>query len=484
MAELAISAGKVYSRSIVQTDGSTYFLVRKGAKDEWRLAVRGDPRGFEYTETEGENFALCPLSTENAALLRERLPALRPSALGTRRSFGFGDRIGNATPGHIQALEASGAEELIAPVFAQQSVRENSRTKRTPQQVLDDATWGVFQMGWKQPWGADADRMKGVPDLKPFLDAGYSYFTIDPSVHVDEREKDLYPDELEAKVKELPWSELGSSYADMRERYLQDGFALEGFRLSYDEAELQRVLLMYAPALLHSRSIIEAIQEARESQAFDLEIAIDQTKSATSVHEHFFLASEFQRLGLPVNNLGLHYPGNFQRGGEFLGDLNEFEQEFKRHAAIMRHFGGYKLCVHTGSDKYSLYPIIAQHAAGMVHIKTSGTSYLEALRVIAAREPKLFRSILELARAHFDRERKAYAAEARITNVPGSNALKDRQLPGLLDQFDSRQVLHISFGMIMESFSQEILACLDKRDEAYWSALEGHFKKHMQPFLG
>ena len=73
-------------------------------------------------------------------------------------SFGFGDRLGLATPGHIAAVHGTG----LAPVFAQQSVRENTRTGRTPQQVLDDARRAVEAAGWDAPWGADADHLNLV----------------------------------------------------------------------------------------------------------------------------------------------------------------------------------------------------------------------------------------------------------------------------------------------------------------------------------
>ena len=65
--------------------------------------------------------------------------------LGLSPSFGFGDRLGLATPGHIAAVR----DTRFAPIFAQQSVRENARTHRTPQQVLEDARRAVEAAGWE-----------------------------------------------------------------------------------------------------------------------------------------------------------------------------------------------------------------------------------------------------------------------------------------------------------------------------------------------
>src|SRR5512143_2606445 len=103
------------------------------------------------------------------------------SPLGLSPSFGFGDRLGLATPGHIAAVRGT----LFAPIFVQQSVRENARTGRTPQQVMDDARRAVEAAHWDAPAGADADHLKTPDDLPPFVEAGYTLYTVDPGEHVD-----------------------------------------------------------------------------------------------------------------------------------------------------------------------------------------------------------------------------------------------------------------------------------------------------------
>ena len=84
-----------------------------------------------------------------------------PSVLGLKKSFGFGDRLGLATPGHVAAVKGTG----FAPIFAQQSVREMERTQRTPQEVLGAAQTALAKLGWTQPWGADADHHKTLTRL-------------------------------------------------------------------------------------------------------------------------------------------------------------------------------------------------------------------------------------------------------------------------------------------------------------------------------
>jgi hypothetical protein len=147
MRQIVVPGATVYARSAVEQGGSTYFLCKLDATGARRLGVIGPAGGFAGQETGGA--LLCPCTAANAAALRSRLPWLVPAPLGLQASFGFGDRMGSATAGHIQAMRSTGADASFGPIYAQQSVRENTRTGRTPQQVVDDAMWGVFQEGYR-----------------------------------------------------------------------------------------------------------------------------------------------------------------------------------------------------------------------------------------------------------------------------------------------------------------------------------------------
>jgi hypothetical protein len=127
----------IYPHSQITHEGTTYFLTQLPT-GERRLAISGDTTGFSNGTPPPAPFPLFPLTPANATVLRARLPWLTPTPLGKRTSFGFGDRMGSATPGHIHALRAADPRGHIAPIFTQQSVRENTRTGRTPQQVMDE----------------------------------------------------------------------------------------------------------------------------------------------------------------------------------------------------------------------------------------------------------------------------------------------------------------------------------------------------------
>ncbi|RLC99943.1 MAG: hypothetical protein DRI77_01525, partial [Chloroflexi bacterium] len=93
----------IYPHSVVDWNDTSFVLVRSGG--EKYLSVLGDATGFEGQALgpDPESLRLCPLTSVNAAVLRERLPWLRPVPLGLRPSAGFGDRLGLATPGHVRA---------------------------------------------------------------------------------------------------------------------------------------------------------------------------------------------------------------------------------------------------------------------------------------------------------------------------------------------------------------------------------------------
>src|SRR5699024_10310290 len=124
-----------------------------------------------------------PLSTGNAAALPERFPHLQPALIGGKgTSAGTGDRLGLATPGHIDAFRAHGG--TVTPVLAQQSIREMDRLGRDAQEVMDGATFGAVTAGWEETFGADWDHMQHTEGIERGLEAGCNEVTLDPGDHV------------------------------------------------------------------------------------------------------------------------------------------------------------------------------------------------------------------------------------------------------------------------------------------------------------
>ncbi len=480
MTTLSLPEGTVYPESQVTVDGTTYAMARQAHNDQKTVLVQGDTNGFEGVPQDG--LLVCELTAGNAAELRSRLDWLNPVPLGRSTSFGFGDRLGSATPGHVASLRAADPGRQIAPVFAQQSVRENTRTGRTPQEVVDDAMWGVFLEGWLEPWGADADHVKEESDLAPFVAAGYTFYTIDPSDFVDNEAQTDSLEKLREKAGQLPWDRLGTTYDDLLAQYRMEPLQAGELTLEFDEETFLRALVKYGRAVLHTADIAAALDEQMGGRAYDLEMSVDETDTPTSIHEHYFIANELLSRGIPVVSLAPRFVGKFQKGVDYMGDLDEFAAELARHMAILHHFDSYKISVHTGSDKFSIYGIINEQARGYAHVKTAGTSYLEALRVVAAKDPPQFRQMLDLAFKNFEKDRKSYFVDCKPQNVPTGDQLEDDQLPDLFDQFDARQLLHVTYGSILDEFGDELHAFIATHEADYRAGLEKHFTRHLRPF--
>src|SRR6185369_7333674 len=141
-----------------------------GKRPRWTLPLRGAEKAIGGT-------SVLLLDGDHATLvaLREALPFLQPRPTGRTPSFGFGDRTGMATPGHLLALKGSG----FFPNLAQQSIREMTRTQRSPAEVLDAAVFGALQSGHLGGFGADADHLKTLDDVDRCADAGFVSFTLD-----------------------------------------------------------------------------------------------------------------------------------------------------------------------------------------------------------------------------------------------------------------------------------------------------------------
>lgn len=455
---------KIDPASQIEQAGNRYVCGYTADGAAW-LGVQGDVSGFVGRRGEEGGFAWFPQTSENASVLRERLFWLTPTPLGMRKSFGFGDRLGLATPGHCAAVQGTG----IAPVFAQQSVRENARTGRTPQQVLEDAMWGVFRSGWRAAWGADADHLKSPTDVAAFVDAGYSFFTIDPGEYVDAAGGMDDLDALRRKADGMNLQELVKAALENSPGWLEAR-----------EAVFLQAVVKYGRAILHTVEMFRTIERLKGKEGFDFEVSVDETVTPTTPEEHFFIAASLLRLGVRFTSLAPRFSGRFEKGVDYQGDLTQLAAELERHAAVVRHFGHYKLSLHSGSDKFSVYPLIARHFSERIHIKTAGTSYLEALRVLAKVEPDLFAEILTFAVARYEQDRQSYHVSAEVSKIPTASTKIDLGL--LLEDFHARQVLHVTFGGVIEKFRGRIFPILMKASAAYHAGLEDHFRRHLQSF--
>jgi len=483
----------VYDASVHHHRGGTYALVQ--APNGKRLVVLdGEAPPFEWrtsVETPAGTLYLCPCSPENAEQLRSTFPWTAPEPLGRTSALGCGDRLGRATPGHIHACRTAD----VVPVLAQQSMREMERTGRSPREVLDDVSWAVFQEGYTNGFGADADHLKTPEAVDACVVAGYTMYTIDPSDHVDNRADDLQGDALTDRFRDLPWDTLDSSPSECLTRYTGAPISVEGdaetLQLDVNGRAVKRAAVKYGAALAHTRTLAQHLarryEEVRPGEEYDLEMSVDETDTPTRPHEHYFVAAELRRLGVEVTSLAPRFVGAFEKGIDYVGDLHAFEDHLRAHAAIAQSEGGYKLSIHSGSDKFSVYPMLGRHAGHHLHLKTAGTSFLEALRIPARHAPALFREMIAFAFERFQEDRKTYHVTTDLDAIPVPESVSDEALEeAYLGEDDGRQLLHITYGSLLSAeregeprFRDRLFSLLDAHETEHYEALRSHLLDHI-----
>ncbi|MCY3019275.1 MAG: tagaturonate epimerase family protein [Planctomycetota bacterium] len=476
----ALPALTLYSDSGCAVPGGLVLAARDG---EQRVIVAcGALPGLKGAQAnaDGVPVAVCHATKENMAVLRALVPYLRVRLPGSQSSVGLGDRLGLGTPGHIEAAKKSG----FFLVLAQQSIREMQRTARSAQQVLDEATFGVFQCGYDAGFGADADHLKTTDDVDLTAAAGFNSFTIDPSAHVDDTVAGAAPGALAAKFEKLI-SDGVPGVAAWRKKYVGQTFMAGAAKVSFDEATLLCAAVKYGRAVAHVEAMARHI--AQRVPQHEIELSVDETALPTSVAEHLFVSHELRERGVKIHSLAPRFVGDFEKGIDYKGDLKTFEESLAQHFEIAKHYGPYKLSIHSGSDKFSIYPIVARVTGGWFHVKTAGTSYLEALRVVARRAPAFFRELAGFCRGRYETDRKTYHVSAVLNEIPPAEQLGDADLERVyLDEDGGRQILHVTFGTVLtyeeagqRKYRGRLLSLLNREAETYVAVLKKHIGRHI-----
>lgn len=277
-----------------------FALVTVAGRERLRAPERA---GFPGAAVAGA--VLSELTPENPARVRALEPRLAARPVGLPASFGFGDRIGIATSGHVRALRRSGAS--VVPVLAQQSVRELERSGRTHREVLDAATWGALRSGWLEGYGADADHLKEPVDVAEASAAGYTTYTLDPSDYVREDADGLSPAALEARFARLPWRRLDDDQRALLARQRQPVDLDSGRIGAGDDLEVMRAAVKYA--LAHA-----AVLAAGVSAGAEIELSIDEITSSTTPFEHVFVVRELECVGVRLIGLAPRFRAPSRKG--------------------------------------------------------------------------------------------------------------------------------------------------------------------------
>ena len=411
-----------------------------------------------------------------------------------RFSFGVGDRFAHQAKSQLRAFQMIAAEGIeVVPVW-NKSNREHTFIGSEPQSVFDAAKNAVQELGWTKGWHIDADhiRLETVDRFIPCSD----FFTIDVA---DSIGKPAAPGDVQAFVDRHP--------------ELIGTISLPGVSAPFTttRSDVERVTAKYLLAVQDAGKIYRHIIAAKGEGNVIAEVSMDETDAPQTPVELLIILAALADEKIRLQTIAPKFTGRFNKGVDYVGDLIQFEKEFNDDLAVIAHaiqqYGlpaNLKLSVHSGSDKFSIYPIIRkslQRTGAGLHVKTAGTTWLEELIGLAEAGGDglaLAREIYAYALEHVDELCAPYASVIDIdrTKLPTAqtvNSWNGPKLASVLRHIPShpdfnahvRQLLHVSFKIAAKAGTR--YTDLLKANEAIVAkqVTENIYNRHMVPlFIG
>ena len=388
-------------------------------------------------------------------------------------SIGTGDRFGMEAEAQLAAVKRVFEEGLDVSIVWNKSYREHSIIHSEPVSVRRAAESAVKKLNWKGSWFVDADHIN-MDTVDIFIDSS-NFFTLDVARYIGKKISDEKIEEFVKRYK----SYCGS-------------FVINGIESPFNVTEdlLRSIARTYLFAVSEAGKLYRYIEDKKGKGNFITEVSMDETEEPQSPLELFFILAALADENIPLQTIAPKFTGRFNKGVDYAGDIKQFEKEFNNDLAVLsfaiEKFNlpeNLKLSVHSGSDKFSIYPVIKtalkDHSAGL-HIKTAGTTWLEELIGLAeagGRGLETAKKIYRSAYARYDELAAPYAdvIDIDIDKLPS---------PGEVDSWSSleytaalrhdqnnpaynlnfRQLLHVGYKIAAE-MGEEFLRALEEHRE-------------------
>ncbi len=411
-----------------------------------------------------------------------------------RYSVGVGDRFAHQAEAQLRACNlAADAGVDVTPVW-NKSNREHIIVGSDPAQTRAAADAAVQALGWQKPYFLDADHVN-LTTYQRYL-APCDFFTIDVADAIGQPSP---PEEVAAFVHRHPELLGALTVPDIAEP------------LTLGRAFVEQTANKFLAAVGRAGEVYRAIAAGKGTSGFVAEISMDETDSPQTPPELLLILAAIADEDVPVQTIAPKFTGRFNKGVDYVGDFAQFRREFRDDLATIafaaKHYdlpANLKLSVHSGSDKFSLYPVIheaiTERNAG-VHLKTAGTSWLEELIGLAESGGEaltLAQEIYGEALAHIDELCGPYATviDIRRANLPTAAEVRGwmgEQFVRALrhDQADPhynpdlRQMLHVGFKIAAKMGPRYTEALEANRDNIGRNVTENLWQRHIRPvFLG
>ena len=411
-----------------------------------------------------------------------------------RFSFGVGDRFAHQAKAQLRAFQLLAKDGILVVPVWNKSNREHTFIGSEPQSVLDAAKTAIRELGWKQSWHIDADHIR-LNTVDRFMGSS-DFFTIDVA---DSIGKPAAAIEVQAFLKRHP--------------ELVGSLDIPGVSTPFTttRAEVEQVVAKYLLAVVEAGDIYRHIAAAKGEEKMIAEVSMDETDLPQTPPELLIILALLADEKVRLQTIAPKFTGRFNKGVDYVGDLVQFEREFNDDLAVIAHAVGryglpknLKLSVHSGSDKFSLYPIIrralARTGAGL-HLKTAGTTWLEELIGLAEAGGDglaLAKEIYTYALEHVDELCAPYASVIDIdrSKLPSTSVVNSwtgpqlasalRHIPGH-PEFNAhvRQLLHVSFKIAAKAGTRYTDLLKSNEEIVAKQVTENIYDRHMKPlFIG
>ena len=408
-------------------------------------------------------------------------------------TFGVGDRFANGAHAQLTAfIEAKKIGINIVPVW-NKSNREHNIIGSEPIQTRQAADKAVADLGWSDEYLLDADHIN-LSTVDRFV-TPCDFFTLDVADDIGEAAD---PADVSAFITKHP--------------ELIGTVAIEGISEPFEitQADVEKTANQFLKATQKAAAIYQHIVAAKGgTDNFVTEVSMDETDSPQTPPEMLIILAAIADQGIPIQTIAPKFTGRFNKGVDYVGDPVQFEKEFNDDLAVIAHaiktYGlpaALKLSVHSGSDKFSIYPIIKkaiQRTGAGLHIKTAGTNWLEEIVGLAeaggeglALAKKIYAKALEKKEALCEpyatvidiSDAKLPSAETvnGWTSTQFTDALRhDQSNPGY--NADLRQLLHVGFKIAAQLGDTYIQALKDNSEVVAKNVTGNLLERHIKPLF-
>jgi tagaturonate epimerase len=407
-------------------------------------------------------------------------------------SLGIGDRFGLQGTAQLMAFKMALENGMeIIPVW-NKSFREHLLVGTNPGDVRHEAENAVKSIRWELPYFVDADHIN-LKSVDSFLTHS-DFFTIDVAEFIGT----------------IPDIEVIDSFVKKNSRYLGPVFVPGLDRpINISKDFLAKISGKFSVAATEAGKIYRKIEEHRGAGNFITEVSMDEVDLPQSPEELFFILGLLNDAGVNVDTIAPRFTGSFHKGIDYSGNISSFTEEFEKDLLIIEYarkeFGirkEIKLSIHSGSDKFSLYPVInrliRKHEKG-IHLKTAGTTWLEEIAGVILSGQIGFDFGLALYKEASSRYEELLKPYAQVTDINHEN-LPD---PGIIKSWgkeklaqsiihdqsntdynsDLRQFFHLSYKIAAERFGDYRELVIQNQDVIAKRVTENIFKNHIRPLF-